>query len=293
MEHGIAVQLVLPLALFTIMLGVGMSLRVSEFSLLWRQPNVVFVGVLSQLLLLPLLGFVVVSAFDLPAALAVGIMVLTFAPGGATSNMITYLSRGDTALSVCLTAISGLITPISMPILTALAVSYWMGEQAAIEFPIVLTMVKLMVISVLPALLGALVHHRWPAFCLRIERYVKALAGLFLVLVVFGIVKTNWEQLPALTFQLGPSVLVLVSLAMFLGYWIARQMRLNTEQGISLAVEVGIQNAAIALLITGGILHNSEMAASALIYGVLMNIPAFILIAYRFYTSRQIFNRTV
>ena len=116
---------------------------------------------------------------------------------------------------------------------------------------------------------------------------MKILACVFLMLVVFGIVRSNWSQLPELTFQLGPAVLVLVSVAMLTGYWIARQMRFNTEQGITMAVEVGIQNAATALLITGGVLHNSEMAASALIYGVLMNIPAFILIAYRFFTARE------
>ena len=168
MGNGIAVQVILPLTLFTIMLGVGMSLRLSEFSLFWRQPVTVVVGVLSQLLLLPLLGFAVVMLFKLSPVLSVGVMVLTFSPGGATSNMITYLSRGDTALSVCLTAVSGLITPFSMPILTALSISYWMGEQAAIDFPVLLTMIKLMVISVLPALLGALIHHYKPEFCLRI-----------------------------------------------------------------------------------------------------------------------------
>lgn len=293
MENGIAIQVVLPLALFTIMLGVGMSLRVSEFSLLWRKPAVVLVGVLSQLLLLPLLGWVVVLCFQLPPVLAVGVMILTFAPGGATSNMITYLSRGDTALSVCLTAVSGLITPFTMPILTVLTVSYWMGEEAAIEFPVMITMVKLLLISLLPALLGTLIHHRWPAFCGRIEPYVKVMACLFLVLVVFGIVKANWVELPTLVLELGPAVVVLVSLAMLLGYGVARQMRLATEQGITMAVEVGIQNAAMALLVTGGIFHNAEMSASALIYGILMNIPAFGLITYRFFTARTLLKRSV
>lgn len=286
MGSGIIIQAVLPLALFTIMLGVGMSLKLPDFRLFWQQPWVVLVGVASQLFLLPLLGVVVVSLFELPAVLAVGIMVLTFAPGGATSNMITYLSRGDTTLSVCLTAVSGLITPFTMPLLTVFAVSYWMGEQAAIDFPVGVTMLKLIVISVLPALLGALINHFWPAFCRESERYVKALACVFLILVVVGIVTSNWAQLPALVLQLGPAVLLLVSLAMFVGYGIARKMHLNTEQGITLAVEVGIQNAATALMVTGGILQNGEMAASALIYGVLMNIPAFILIGYRNLHSR-------
>jgi len=293
MGNGIIIQVVLPLALFTIMFGVGMSLKLSEFKLFWQQPSVVLFGVALQLLLLPLLGLFVVYLFQLSAVLSVGIMVLTFAPGGATSNMITYLARGDTALSVCLTAVSGLITPLTMPILTVAAISFWMGEKAAFDFPIIETMLKLLVISVLPAILGASVQHYWPSFCCKSERYIKMLACTFLILVVVGIVKANWDKLPDLTGQLGPAVLVLVSLAMLSGFMLARKLRLNSEQGITLAVEVGIQNAATALLITGGILQNSEMAASALIYGVLMNIPAFGLIAYRSFKPKTLYSDSI
>lgn len=281
MGSGSAIQIILPLALFTIMLGVGMSLRLREFSALWLQPKAVLLALSAQLILLPVLGFIVVTLFQLPAALAVGIMILTFAPGGATSNMITFLSRGDTALSVCLTGITGLITPLTMPLLTLLAIGYWMGEQASFEFPILATMLKLLFVAVLPALLGALIQHRWPQFCQRSQKIVKALACLFLILVVIGIVKSNWDKLPDFLLQVGPAVIVLVVLAMLVGYLIAKKARLSTEQSITMSVEVGIQNAATALLITGGILHNPEMSASALIYGVLMNIPAFLLIAYR------------
>ena len=128
MSSSVISQVILPLALFMIMLGVGMSLRLADFRLLISKPKVVVVGLVLQLILLPCLGLLVVTLFNLPAALAVGIMILTFAPGGATSNMITYLSRGDTALSVCLTGICGLITPLTMPLLTAMALSFWMEQ---------------------------------------------------------------------------------------------------------------------------------------------------------------------
>ena len=281
MSSSVITQVILPMALFMIMLGVGMSLRLADFRLLISKPKVVVVGLVLQLLLLPCLGLLVVTLFNLPPALAVGIMILTFAPGGATSNMITYLSRGDTALSVCLTGICGLITPLTMPLLTAVALGYWMEQGAAIEFPVMMTMVKLFVIAVLPAFIGALIRYRWPMFCEKSEKSVKLLAGIFLLLVVTGIVKSNWDKLPELIMLLGPAVLVLVLLAMTAGYAVAQKFKFNAEQSITLSVEVGIQNAATALLITGGILQSSEMSASALIYGVLMNIPAFMLIAYR------------
>ncbi|MGB0203660.1 MAG: bile acid:sodium symporter family protein [Neptuniibacter sp.] len=281
MEGSIVTQVVLPLALFLIMLGVGMSLKPSDFLLLLRQPKAVVLGVLAQLFILPLLGALIVVLFSLPAALAVGIMVLTFAPGGATSNMITYLCRGDTALSVCLTGITGLITPFTMPFMTLVAISLILGQEQALAFPVGVTILKLLVISVLPAILGILIYRKWPGFCERAQKFIKYAAATFLILVVFAIVKSNWERLPDLILMTGPAVLTLVTLAMLIGYVIARKAQLSNQQGLTLSVEVGIQNAAIALLVTGGILQNPEMSASALIYGVLMNIPAFALIAYR------------
>lgn len=287
MESASLVPMILPLALFFIMLGVGMSLRLSDFKSVLQQPLAVVLGVSCQLLLLPLLGVATVWLFQLPATLAVGIMILTFAPGGATSNMITYLARGDTALSVCMTGITGLITPFSIPLLSLMAISLLMQESYAIAFPVAETIVKLLLISLLPAILGALINQKWPQFCQRIQKGIKVMACVFLILVVFGIVKANWGQLPDLVLQVGPAVLVLVSVAMSLGYLIALKAGLAKEQGLTLAIEVGIQNAAIALLVTGGILQNAEMAASALIYGVLMNIPAFLLIAYRNLPQRR------
>lgn len=281
MEGSLVTQVVLPLALFLIMLGVGMSLKIADFQFLLRQPKAVLIGVLAQLFVLPLLGALIIMLFSLPAPLAVGIMVLTFAPGGATSNMITYLCRGDTALSVCLTGITGLITPFIMPFMTLLAISVLMGEEQAMAFPVGVTVIKLLVISVLPAILGILVNRKWPDFCQRIQKTIKIVAATFLILVVFAIVKSNWERLPDLVLLIGPAVICLVTMAMLTGYGIARKTGLTGKQGLTLSIEVGIQNAAIALLITGGILQNPEMSASALIYGVLMNIPAFALIAYR------------
>ncbi|WP_420597700.1 bile acid:sodium symporter family protein [Neptuniibacter sp.] len=281
MEGSSVTQVVLPLALFLIMLGVGMSLKIADFQFLLRQPKAVLIGVMAQLFVLPLLGSLIVMVFSLPAPLAVGIMVLTFAPGGATSNMITYLCRGDTALSVCLTGITGLITPFIMPFMTLLAISVLMGEKQAMAFPVGVTVIKLLVISVLPAILGILINRKWPDFCMRIQKAIRIVAATFLMLVVFAIVKSNWERLPDLVLLTGPAVICLVTMAMLAGYGIARKAGLSGEQGLTLSIEVGIQNAAIALLITGGILQNPEMSASALIYGVLMNIPAFALIAYR------------
>lgn len=281
MENSVVTQVVLPAALFVIMLGVGLTLSLEDFRRIWSQKRVVALGVSLQLVLLPLLGFLVVTLFQLPAGLAVGLMILTFAPGGATSNMITYLARGDTALSVSMTATVSLIAPFSLPLLAALALEHWFGQSQALAFPVVQTMGKLVVMTIIPVLLGVFLHHKLPMLCKRLQAPVKWLSMLFLLVVVAGIVKANWQRLPELTLQVGPAVLTLITLAFALGYLISRQLRCDTTRALTLGIEVGIQNAGTALLVTGTVLHNAEMSASALAYGILMNIPVFVLIIYR------------
>lgn len=281
MQTSFMTQWILPMALFVIMLGVGMTLRADDFRRVLRAHGAVLTGLLAQLLLLPCLGLLLVSLLQLPPLLAVGLMVLTFAPGGATSNMLTLLSRGDTALSVSLTAITSLITPFSLPLLTLLALNHWQGELVLPEFPVLESVLKLLLITLVPVLLGMLLSARSPNFSRRVTRPVKLLSLLFMILVVSGIVMANWTRLPALIAIVGPAALLLALLAMSSGYLLARLMRLQSEQQVTLSIEVGIQNAGTALLVTGGLLQSAEMSASALIYGVLMQVPALMLVLWR------------
>ena len=281
MQTSLMTQWLLPLALFVIMLGVGMTLRVDDFRCVFRAPAAVLAGLFGQLLLLPVLGLLLVTLMQLPPLLAVGLMVLTFAPGGATSNMLTLLSRGDTALSVSLTAVSSLITPFTLPLLTLLTLSYWQGETVLPAFPVQASILKLMLVTLLPVLLGMLICARSPDFSHKIRLTVKVMSLVFMVAVVTGIVLSNWSRLPSLIAVVGPAALLLALLAMGAGYLLARLLRLHEAQQVTLSIEVGIQNAGTALMVTGGLLQSAEMSASALIYGVLMQLPAVLLVAWR------------
>lgn len=274
-------QIVLPAALFLIMLGVGMSVELKAFQATMRRPCVLAAGVSLQLFGLPLLGLLVITLFQLSPLLACGLMILTFAPGGATSNMITYLAKGDTALSICLTAIAGLITPLTLPLFSAAAIGYWLGESSPFEFPVIPTMMKLAFISILPALAGSALRYYYPRLCGRLVQPVKVLTVVFMLLVVIGLIKQNHAQLWALLPQLMGVLLVLMGLAMMCGWLLAQWLNESAQIGLTLAIEIGIQNAATALLLTAGILQNQEMAAVALFYGVLMNLPALLLILWQ------------
>ncbi|MBR9828683.1 MAG: bile acid:sodium symporter family protein [Oceanospirillales bacterium] len=281
MQTSYLTQWILPLALFSIMFGVGMTLKAADFTRLLHAPRAVIVGMAGQLLLLPLLGAVVIGLTALPPLLATGLMILTFAPGGATSNMLTLLARGDTALSITLTAVSSLITPFTLPLLTLLVLEQQGLMDVLPDFPILITIMKMLVVTLLPVGIGMLVAACRPGLCTRMQRPVKLCSLLFMIVIVTAIVLANREALPSLINQVGPVALLLTVCALAAGYGLARVAGLQDAQRVTLAIEVGIQNAGTALLVTAGLLQNTEMSASALIYGVVMQIPAVLILLWR------------
>jgi len=274
MSNGVLLGVVLPAALFIIMLGMGMTLMPADFGRVFTLPKAVFIGLMGQMLLVPLLAFGVVSLFQMPPELAIGLMVLSFAPGGATSNMMTFLSRGDVALSITLTAFASIITPFSMPLLTQLSLDYWLGASQPIELPIAQTMLRLFVITVVPVSIGMWLHQTKPELSQMLANVVKPLSIAFLALVIVGIVSKHWAQMPAFLASVGWPVVMLNSLALLLGYLFARFNGLNGPQQLTIGIEVGVQNGGTALLVTGAILGNSVMSVPPVIYGILMWGPS-------------------
>lgn len=274
MSNGILLGVILPAALFIIMLGMGMTLMLSDFGRIFRQPKAVLTGLAGQMLLVPVLAFGVVSFFALPPELAVGLMILSFAPGGATSNMMTYLSRGDVALSITLTAFASVLTPFTMPILSQWALMHWMGSSPDIELPVLKTMLQLFVITVVPVSIGMWLHKAKPMFAAKVAKVVKPLSIGFLLFVISGIVAKHWAQMPEFLAQVGPAAVVLNILALLAGLLLARTAKTTLKQQITIALEVGVQNGGTALVITGAILGNSLMSVPPVIYGILMLFPS-------------------
>ena len=274
------VQTLLPLALFSLMLGLGLSLRYTDFRRVLQQPQLLVLGLVGQLLLLPLLVFALVQLWNLPPALGLGLVILALAPGGATSNLITHLCRGDTALSVSLTACSSLIVPFSLPLLTAWLLASDYAGASNLAFPVLATLLKLVLMALLPVLLGMALRQRWPQRAQSLRLPVKLLSVLFLVWVVVAISLANWGRLSSYLAELAPVVLTIVLLAMGLGYLLARLKGEGVAVQRTLAIEIGIQNAGTALLVTGGVLQDAQMSAAALLYGILMQLPALLLIVW-------------
>lgn len=290
MQATLVSQVFLPLALFIIMLSVGMSLRVLDFQRVFTQPKAIIVGMLAQLVCLPLLGWMIIQLFNLPLLLAAGLMILTLAPGGATSNAITLLAKGDTALSVSLTALNSVIVPFTLPLLAVVVFQALSMGSAQIDFPVMQTIIQMLLITLLPVSIGMLFGHIFPEINLKVRGFCRSLALILMLMTVVLLVVTSWSRLMLVLPQLALPVLSLVLAAMMLGYVVARLAGLSEAKQVTLLVEVGLQNAGTALLVTSTLLQSPEMSASALVYGVLMQIPALLLVAWR---NREIFTRSL
>lgn len=277
MQGGVLTTVVLPAALFLIMFGMGLGLRPSDFTRVLKIPKAAVVGILCQLLLLPLFGYAIVAGLGLTGPLAVGLMILTFCPGGVTSNMFSLLARGDVALSITLTAVVSPIAPFSIPFLVQWSMGSLMAASAEpIQLPIVKTIAQLLVITIIPVSLGMVLRHFRPAFADKTDRAVRVASVVILFAIIGALIKKNWDALPGFFADAGISTLALNILTMTLGYGIATAVGLGRQQRVTISLEVGIQNGTTALLVAAiaaeaaGLPEANALSIAPAIYSLLM-----------------------
>lgn len=270
MESNFLTTIFLPLALFLIMFGMGLGLTIKDFNRIWLEPKAVLIGLIAQLLMLPMVGFGLSSLFSLSPELAVGVMILAACPGGSTSNVITYLLKGNVALSITLTAISSLVTIITIPLVVNLAANYFMGEKFALQLPFLKTVLQIAVITIIPVGLGMVFHYFLPKIATVIEKNVKWLSLFFLGIIIAAILVKERENLADFFMQVGGVTVTLNLLTMVLGYGIALLTGLGLAERKSITIEVGIQNGTLAIAIATTLLNSPVMAIPAAIYSVVM-----------------------
>ncbi|BAU14840.1 hypothetical protein LEP3755_53930 [Leptolyngbya sp. NIES-3755] len=280
MQSNLFTSVLLPLALAIVMLGMGLSLVPDDFRRITRDPKAVAVGTVCQVLLLPLIGALITLIVPMHPAIAVGLIVLAVCPGGPSSNLITYLAKGDVALSVTLTAVSSIITVFTIPIFTNLALQRFLGQSAAIALPIGQTMLQIFLITLLPIAIGMLIRQRFPTTAKRLEKQMGRIALGLLALIIGLILIREGSKLPGFIVQVGLGVLLLNLAATIVGFLAGKVFRLPFTQQICIAIEVGIQNGTLAIAITAGLLNNPDMAVPAAVYSLLMYVTGFGAILY-------------
>ncbi|MCL6414900.1 bile acid:sodium symporter [Aestuariirhabdus sp. Z084] len=272
----IAMTIILPIALGWIMFCVGLALTPADFRRVLVTPGQVVTGLVLQLAGLPLLALSLIYLMDLQGIVAVGLWLLALSPGGATSNAISQMCGGDAALSITLTGMTSLIVPLSMPLLLPVVLA---GVE--LQLPYKTAVLQLTVVTVVPVVIGMLLRHLGRRVVVRILPWMQRSAFTALVATVVVIVLANQHVVAALWSLAALAALLLCLMGMLLGYCVSRYWRDHPALGPTFAVEVGIQNAGTAIFVAAVMLQRPELAMTPLVYGVLMNIPALLLIARR------------
>jgi BASS family bile acid:Na+ symporter len=265
----------LPLALGIIMLGLGLGLTLADFHRVLAWPKAVIIALACQVVVLPLVCFGLVLAFDLPPLLAAGMMLLAASPGGTTANLYSHLSGGDVALNVTLTAINSVLAVFTLPIIVNVSLAYFVGGANTLGLQID-KIAQVFAIVLIPVAIGMLVRHRFPRFAFRMSGPVKVLSVLVLVGVIIGAVTQEHEILLENISAVGLIAVLFSLISLGTGYLVPRLFRVAQKQAIASSMEIGIHNSTLAITIalSPGLLDSTEMAVPAAIYGILMFFTA-------------------
>lgn len=270
MQSSVLTELFLPFSLAVIMFGMGLSLRVEDFKRILIYPKAVGIGLLNQLVLLPIIAFGIAKAFSLPPELAVGLMILAVCPGGATSNLITHLAKGDSALSITLTACSSVITVFTIPFLVNFSISYFIPGGEAKQLEVVGTVVSVLFITLIPVALGMITLAKAPRLAEKWDQPFRKISIVFFVVIVGAAILKERENLVQYFIEAGPAALALNLSTLALSFAMAKWTGLPFRQGLTIAIESGIQNGTLGITIAATLLVNSVMSIPSAIYSLLM-----------------------
>jgi BASS family bile acid:Na+ symporter len=282
----ILTQLLLPIVLALMMLAMGLTLTLNDFRRIARYPKAALLGIVLQLLLLPLIVWclILITQFFIPLSselsqlLFFGLLILAACPGGATSNVISYLAGGDVALSISMTALVSLLVPFVIPFSLAYQFS-WLGDDViSLHLPFIKTVMQLLLVTAVPVILGMIVRHYWSSTIIKWEPAVGKVTGLIFICLILALIVVQWPKLQEMGAGVALFCLSLCIISMFITYVVTGVMGFSYKVKKTLAIEVGFQNAGTGMFIAAVLLDRPTLALVPLMYGLVMNLPAFMLI---------------
>ncbi len=282
-----AVSIILGISLIFVMFGMGTTIFLDDFKRLFTMPKAVLLGLINQVVFLPLIALILVSCINLPTEILVGIVVIAACPGGPLSNMISFLTKGDVALSVTLTAVSTCIALVSLPFWINIALTTMGGESKDLSLPFWPTVFQIALTTLVPIFLGMWFSAKRPIMAKKVAKIVRIVSMIFLLVAIIwfnvqnpDILLDNLDSLVVIGF-------VLNGTTMLVGYITAFMAKLPITQQRTISVETGIQNVPLALSITTIQLNSLEMALMPTLYGFCMMVSGSLLIlAIRFLFRR-------
>jgi BASS family bile acid:Na+ symporter len=263
----------LPASLGIIMLGLGMTLHPADFRRILSQPKAVLIGLGVQMLLLTAICFGLCLLLQLPPELAVGMMLLAAAPGGASANIYSHLAGGDVALNITLTAVNSLLCLLSLPLIVGFSLAYFMVADQAVPPPFA-KIIEVGVIILLPVAIGMGIRRTWPQWSDRVEKPLRVFSVLLLALLVALTMIQQWQLLAEYAAIIGLACVLFNVLSLLIGYTVPLALKLPRRQAIAIAMEIGIHNGTLALFVAFTVLDNSVLAVPAAFYSISMFITA-------------------
>ena len=272
-KNFMIIDIFLPLSLIFIMFTLGLGLTLNDFINLVHTPKAFFVGIMNQMFLLPLVAFIIVSLMGITKEIAVGMMILASCPGGVTSNIITKLAKGDTALSISYTAVISILTIVSLPMITGFSMKYFMGADAP---PLNLLSLgfTMFLITALPVGIGLSVRSKYRTFADSFEAIATKISTILFIIIILGALVSEWNTFINNLLKLGPAIILLMVVMITIGYKSSNWFKMNNRQAVTVAIESGIQNGTVGITI-GNLIINPETGLSILsipsgVYGILM-----------------------
>ena len=265
-----------PLALALIMLGLGLGLGVNDFKRVLQNPKIFFVGIFSQIVLLPIIAYILILAIKVPTAIALGVMIIAAAPGGVTSNVMTKFAKGDVALSISLTAVCSLISIISVPLIVFSSAKLIGVSNISEEITMTGIALKMAGVVTLPVFIGMIIRNFTENFISNNIKFIERTTG-FLFLIVFAAIWIE-ERNNILSYlsQAGVIVLTLNIVMMIFAYYLAKVFSSNIEQRKCIAIECGLQNGTLAVFVATQIFNDIIYVIPTAAYALIMYITAFI-----------------
>ncbi len=275
MEQNVITTVFLPVALGVIMLGLGLSLTLADFKRIVVYPRAVGIGLACQILVLPAVCLGLAEIFNLPPALAVGLMLLAASPGGATANLFSHLAKGDVALNITLTAVNSVLSLATLPLIVNYSLEHFMGEGKSIPLQFS-KVIQVVAVVLVPVAIGMVVRSRKPTVADRLDKPVRITSAVFLLLVIASAIIKERATLGDAFRDVGLAALAFNLASMLVGYLVPRLFRVERKQSIAIGMEIGIHNGTLAIAIASSpsLLNNPTMAIPPAIYSLIMFFTA-------------------
>lgn len=264
------IDFLIALVLILIMFGIGVSLTLNEVKEVFSRPKALFISLTSQMIALPSIAFGICFLLDIPLYVKIGLIILAASPGGTTSGFITFLFKGNTALSIVLTTINSLLTLISIPLIVNFALFHFYGEAEDFRLPVWATMKEIFVLTAIPAFSGIMLRQWKENIAKVIAKYTKPVSTLLLgVVFTLKFISGGDDGITkAEVLEILPYALLLNVLCFFVGYFVARIFKLGHKNHITVSVESAVHNTTIAFLVSGTLLERPEFGKVSLVYAM-------------------------